>query len=56
MLRKKLLEKAANSWRAAGRLIGKPAVTTALSPECLKALETAFADDATRAIRATTTP
>ena len=55
-LRKKLLKKAANGWRAAGRLLGKPAVRTALSPECLKALETAFADDATRAIRATTTP
>jgi NAD-dependent oxidoreductase involved in siderophore biosynthesis len=54
--RKKLLKKAANAWRGAGRLLGKPAVMTALSPECVEALGAIFDDAATRAIEATTTP
>jgi hypothetical protein len=54
--RRKLLKKASRAWGAAGRLLGKPAVTRALSPECLDALETTFADAASRALRAATVP
>jgi hypothetical protein len=52
--RKKLLKKAANVARAAGRLLGKAAIRKTLSPGCPMKLRDAFDDAATRATRAVT--
>jgi hypothetical protein len=54
--RKKLLKKAASSWRGAGKLLGRRAVAAALSADCRQALGATFDDAASRALGATAIP